>query len=409
MDKKERIISLSAIGLDAPGLISKITETILQMEGNILDVEETCRRGMFSIFLVIDFSASGFSTDKIIDVLKSMENETGLNVILGRGVDEEIVDQLEKEKHIVTILGMDRPGIIAKVSGFFKNCNINIENCRMIARGKFFSMEMVIDTNRMTAEPSLSLDDAVEKMKTELMDLCGEMNLSLVVQSENSYEKAKKIVVFDVDSSLLHYSSIDKVLDKVKEKVKSMNKSIGSFDMGQEDKMQVLVDNARLLKGIPFRDLKDFGDLLQLNPGTLELIRILKSMGFKIAFLSSGFDLFVKRIFKTTGVDYAFSNTLKVNEEGIITGELEEPVLTSSTKNEILEFIISMEKISREQVIAIGDGTPRSRYIKDVGLSIAYKPDQKGIETDGIFYSDQIINILYCLGIPKPELDRYLN
>ena len=48
MDKKERIISLSAIGLDAPGLISKITETILQMHGNILDVEETCRRGMFS-------------------------------------------------------------------------------------------------------------------------------------------------------------------------------------------------------------------------------------------------------------------------------------------------------------------------------------------------------------------------
>ena len=82
--------------------------------------------------------------------------------------------------------------------------------------------------------------------------------------------------------------------------------------------------------------------------------------------------------------------------------------LIEITKNEILEFIISMEKISREQVIAIGDGTPRSRYIKDVGLSIAYKPDQKGIETDGIFYSDQIINILYCLGIPKPELDRYL-
>ena len=98
----------------------------------------------------------------------------------------------------------------------------------------------------------------------------------------------------------------------------------------------------------------------------------------------------------------------KVDEEEIITGELEEPVLTSSTKIGILEFIISTETISREQVIAIGDGTPRSRFIKDVGLSIAYNPDQRGIETDGILHSDQIINILYCLGIPKTVLDRYL-
>jgi phosphoserine phosphatase len=130
-------------------------------------------------------------------------------------------------------------------------------------------------------------------------------------------------------------------------------------------------------------------------------------MGFKIALLSSGFNFFVKKIFETVGVDYAFSNTLKVDENGIITGELEEPVLTSITKNKILEFIIKIENINRDQVIAVGDGSARSQFIKDVGLSIAYNPDEATIETDGILSSDQILNVLYCFGIPKTELDKY--
>ena len=79
-----------------------------------------------------------------------------------------------------------------------------------------------------------------------------------------------------------------------------------------EDRMESLIENARLLKGIPYAELKRFSDILKLNPGTLELIGILKSMGFKIALLSSGFTFFTKRIFEEAGVDYAFSNTLEV-------------------------------------------------------------------------------------------------
>jgi len=139
----------------------------------------------------------------------------------------------------------------------------------------------------------------------------------------------------------------------------------------------------------------------------LDLIRILKSMGFKIALLSSGFDFFIKRLFEKAEVDYAFSNSMKVDKDGNLTGELEEPVLTSATKNEILEFIMNMENITRDQVIAVGDGSTQYPFMKNVGLSIAYQPEDTDIKTDGIFRSDHIINILYCLGIPESELDRY--
>jgi phosphoserine phosphatase len=408
MSDKHKIISLSAIGLDSPGLVSKITTKICEMNGNILDVEETCRRGLFSIFLIIDFSSSAQSHSQITDALKSLENETGLKVILEIFDEEELTDLSSRKHHIVNILGADQPGIIANVSTFFHKYNINIENCTTISRGNFFSMEMLIDTNKMTFEPPMSNKDAIEKMKGELKDLCKEMNQSVVIQSEDIYKRLKKLVVFDVESALIQDSSLKDFLEKIKGKVKSMDKRI-EFKAYDKDEMQALVENAKMLKGFPARDFEAFGEILQLNPGTVDLIRILKSMGFKIALLSSGFSFFVRRIFEEAGVDYAFSNTLKVDENGIATGELEEPVITNETKEEMLEFIMTSETISHDQVIAVGDGSVGSHFIENAGLSIAFKPDETSINTDGILSSGQIINMLYCLGIPKTELDKYLN
>jgi len=406
MNEKNRIISLSAIGLDSPGLVSKITKKIFEMSGNIIDVEENCRRGLFSIFLIIDFSASNHGMDEIINALEAIEQETDLKVILGIYDEEEITYLTEKENHIVTILGMDQPGIIAKVSTFFHKYNINIENCRMIARGKFFSMEMVIDTGIMRIQPAMSHEQAIERMKSELKDLCTGINQSVVIQSEHIYKRMKKLIVFDVESTLIQDFSLKNFLEKIKGEVQSMDSQV-TFQDESKDRMQTLIENARALKGIPIRDFEKFGKILQLNPGTLELIHILKSMGFKIALVSSGFNFLIKEIFKAAGVDYAFSNTFKVDENGIITGELEEPVITSITKNEILEFIMSVENISRDQVIAVGDGSTRSHFIKNVGLSIAFNPEATSIDTDGILSSDQIMNMLYCLGISKSELDSF--
>jgi phosphoserine phosphatase len=408
MSDTHKIISLSAIGLDSPGLVSKITTKIFDLNGNILDVEENCRRGLFSIFLIIDFSLSGQSQLQITDSLKSLESETGLKVILEIFDEEELTDLSPKKHHIVNILGVDQPGIIAKVSTFFHKNDINIENCTTISRGNFFSMEMLIDTNKMIFEPSMSKKDAIEMMKGKLKDLCKKMNQSVVIQSEDIYKRLKKLVVFDVESTLIQDISLKDFLEKIKGKVKSMDRGI-EFKAYDKDEMQALVENAKMLKGFPARDFEAFGEILQINPGTVDLIRILKSMGFKIALLSSGFSFFVRRIFEEAGVDYAFSNTLKVDENGIATGELEEPVITNETKEEMLEFIMMSENISRDQVIAVGDGSVGSHFIENAGLSIAFKPDEASINTDGIFSSGQIINMLYCLGIPKTELDKYLN
>jgi phosphoserine phosphatase len=407
MSAQTTMVSLSAVGLDVPGLVSTITTKIFEMGGNIVDVEEYARRDLFFIFLVIDFSASLRAVDDITAGLKAIEDETGLRVSVGLYDKENLTHVPEKENHIVTILGVDQPGIIARISTFFHQHNINIENCRMIARGTFFSMEMVINTTDIIRDPMRSHEEALEMMKDGLKALCAKIGQSVVIQSEDIYKRSKKLVIFDVETTLIQESSLKDFLEKVKQVLRLPKSEIEPMEAGESEEAKI-VDNAKTLRGIPRQEFDSFSEILQLNPGALELIGALKSMGFKIALLSSGFNFFIKRIFEEAGVDYAFSNTLKVDERGIITGELEEPIITSSSKNEILTFIMNVEHISREQVIAVGDGSTGSHFIKNVGLSIAFKPNEESISTDGILSSDHIINILYCLGIPKRELDRYL-
>lgn len=407
MSEKGKIISLSAIGLDSPGLVSNITNTIYDMNGNIIDVEENCRKGLFSIFLIVDFSASPRTMEEITAALDRISAETGLKVILGIYDESELSYLTEKESHVVTILGEDKPGIIAKISTFFHQYHINIESCRMIARGKFFSMEMGIDTSQMHVQPDVSREEAIDNMKGELKAVCKELNQSVVIQSEDIYQKGKKLIVFDVESTLIQEESLKEFLEKVQGKAGLLEGETTLKDT-REDKMQTLIENARVFKGMPIRDFEKFGGILELNPGALELIGILKSMGFKIALLTSGFNFFVKRIFEAAGVDYAFSNALKSDEKGVITGELEEPIITSDTKQEILDFIMNVEKIRPDQVIAVGDGSTGSHFIENVGLSIAFKPQEKSIKTDGVLSSDHLWNMLYCLGIPKGQLEKYL-
>ncbi|MCF8062327.1 MAG: hypothetical protein K9M82_07415 [Deltaproteobacteria bacterium] len=408
MPELKQIMSFSAIGLDSPGLVSKITNRVLDLGGNILDVEESCRKGLFSIFLAIDFAASSRSTEEIRDSLRRIEEETGLKVIL-RVCDENVVARPEAADHVlVTVLGKDRPGIIAEVSSLLHRFNANIESCRMIARGPFFSMEMAIAVQDVHSETFSSRVEALKDMKENLKSLCARLNQSVVIQSERSYRQPKKIVVFDVESCLIEEASVRRFLDAVNQRIAPFGKRIAPHLQAEPGGWaRTLVDQVDAFHGVPVQELEAAGRSLELHAGAVELLRILKTMGYKVALLSTGLDCFLKRIYEAEGADYAFCNTLQKDEAGNATGDLEEPVLTASTKNEILEFIMNVEDISRDQVVAVGDGSGGSRFMKDVGLSIACRPAGGALPADGIFSSDQMLNILYCLGITEADIARY--
>lgn len=406
MAQQSRMLCFSAVGLYIPGIVAQITEKIFKMNGNIVDVEENCRRGLFSIFLVVDFTASSLPTDHVFGALKDLEIETGLKVILDQYHEKAATLSARSENHLVTIIGIDRPGIIAGVSRFFHSMNIMIERCRMIARGRLFSMEMVIDTLAMDMPAGRARSDSLAAMKNKLKLLCADLDQSVVIQSEDIHRRNKKLVVFDVESSLIQRGSLKNFIDRIKDRIPSQME-MPEPAAASRDQLRALIENARFLKGLSTGDIDRLNQILRLNPGTIELIKILKSMGFKIALLSSGFNFLVKKIFESAGVDYAFANALEVDDNGITTGRIEEPIITDESKNDILDFIMSNEQIEPDQVIAVGDGSQSAHFIENVGLSIAIKPGTAHTKSDGVISSDKVLNVLYCLGLTKEDLDTF--
>lgn len=396
-EESQKLIRFSAIGLDQPGLVSKITTKVYEMNGNIMRMEEHNREGLFTIFMLVDFTQSENSIDDIKEALKKLEGESNLKVVLSPHQLATRDLPFTPENHVITILGGDKPGIIANISTLFQKYNVNIERIETIASGQFFSMEMMINTSTLNIKDEALYKSTIKQMLQELKQLCAELKQSVVIQTEEMFGKMKKLIIFDAETSLIEASSIDAYFKKIAEEI------------GNESFIfETLKENVSSLEGLSYTILRGFRKILRLRNGTIQLITILRSMGYKIALISAGLNSFIKRIIEEVKVDYAFSNSLKIDENGRFTGEFDEPLITQETKAHIVELILNLEKIKRENIIAVGDGSSQCEFMHDAGLSIAYNAKRLDLKSNGVLESDSVLHLLYCLGLPKTEIDHYI-
>ncbi|MHA1733511.1 MAG: phosphoserine phosphatase SerB [Promethearchaeota archaeon] len=398
LPSRRQLAAVTAFGKDAPGLVAEVTGTIARCGGNIIDIEQSCRRGIFTIFLVVDLEGGSVDFENLKRELNDLGKSTGLSVsvdILRQGRRKADVERI-----LVTSLGKDRKGILAQVSRFYKEMGVNIESTKMIARGEFFSMEMVLDISELRGD--------FEAFRHGLQKVHSVVGLSVVIQKEDVYHKVKKLIVFDVEGTLLSDKYVDAVAGALNLGSESSKISERESD-GQLSFEEALKARAALLRGMKLADVERIVENLTLTPGTIELIETLKEMGFKIALISSGFNLLTKRIFEKTkgGVDYAFANELVVDDDGTLTGEVQEPVIDEAKKTELLEFIADVENLSKDEIIAIGDGEHDQIFLKQSGLSIAFRPEvAETLVTDGVVTTESILNLLYCFGLPESEIKK---
>lgn len=396
-DSQSKLITVTAIGRDKPGLVSGLTSVIADVDANIVDVEETVLRGLFAMFMIVDAGSASVSIEELKNRLLKKGEEVGLQVSVEPYVEGR--RKPEKELALITILGKDRPGIVAKTSTLLGNYNINIEKIRMIARGEMIAMEMLVDLS--------DLQHPLEKVRAELQNLCESMGVGVILQRENVFQKSKKLIVFDMDSTLVDEETIDEIAkiagvgDQVKEiTTKAMN--------GEIDFAEAVRERVKLLAGLEVKHLERIAENMHLTPGAEELIRSLKSMGYKVALISGGFTYFTDRLKEKLGLDYAFGNKLII-KNGVLTGEVEEPIIDGKKKAEIIHWISEIEGISKDEVVAIGDGANDQFMLNDVGLGIAFNAKQVLKQVaDGVIAQKNLLSILYALGLPEKELKKYI-
>jgi len=384
---------ITATGKDKPGLIAEMTGAISRANANIVDIEAFSMRGLFAIFMIVDCRAVTMP----VEALKARLLDIGSRIGLDVSVEPYVAGRLKSEKKIalLTTLGKDRPSIVAGISRFLSEKKANIERIRMIAYGELNVMEITTDISDLP----LSLED----FRSGLEVACSEVGQDVVVQTEDVFQRPKRLIVFDVDSTLIDVEIIDKLAEAagVGEKVREITaKAMG----GEFDFKQALKERAKLLKGLSVETLEAMAENLEITPGAEELISTLKALGYKTALISGGFSYFVDRIKEKLGIDYAYSNKLVI-KNGKLTGELEEPIIDERRKGELIGELARKENLLKEEIVAVGDGANDRFMLRNSGLGIAINPkDVLKKVADGVITKENLTGILYCLGAPEKKL-----
>jgi len=384
---------ITATGKDKPGLIAEITDAIASANVNIVDIEAFSMRGLFAIFMIVDCRTAVISVENLKDQLVGIGSKIGLELIIEPYVAGR--RKGEKKLALLTTIGKDRPGIVARVSRFLYEKKANIERIRMVASGELNVMEISMDLS--------DLPSNFEDFRIGLEDATGEVGQDVVVQTEDGFQRPKRLIVFDVDSTLIDVEVIDELAKAagVGEKVREITRKAMS---GEIDFRQALRERARLLKDLKVEVLEAIAENLEITPGAEELISTLKALGFKIALVSGGFKYFVDQIKKKLSIDYAYANKLVI-KEGKLTGEVEEPVIDDRRKGEIIRRLARKENLLLEEIVAVGDGANDRFMLQSSGLGIALNPKNilKKV-ADGVITKENLTGILYCLGAPEKKL-----
>ncbi|RLF10971.1 MAG: phosphoserine phosphatase SerB [Thermoprotei archaeon] len=264
---------------------------------------------------------------------------------------------------VVTVVGYDRPGIVAGIAEVIAKFNGNIVRAKASQLLGLFVMTLVVDLARV-------LDQ--EKLVEELKQKGLQIGVGVSAEKEEEFLRTKRLIAFDMDGTVLDAEAIDEIakLAGVEKEVAELTKKAME---GLIDFEYALRERVKLLKGLPVKAVEELADRLPIVRGVDEMIRTLKEMGFITVLITGGFDIVAKRVAEKLGFDYWFANKLGV-ENGKLNGEVEVSISGGSSKLEVLRRVAEAHGIDLEECIAVGDGANDLVVIENVGLGIGFRP-----------------------------------
>jgi phosphoserine phosphatase len=396
-ETENRHVIVTVTGRDVPGITSGLTE-ILNREGvRLLDMEQSVTHGLLSLSMVIQFVAGGSHADSVLKDLLFKAKELGVNLDFNV-VEGELQLRSTAHQFAITLMSDDLlPRHIAAISAVLAKSKVNIDSIRKLNEGGLSCLELITYTNSR-------ID--LSALKDDLLKVAARFpRVDIAVQRENLYRRAKRLVVMDMDSTLIQVEVIDEMarLYGVGEKVKEITERAMQ---GQMDFDESLKQRVGLLKGMPESELRGLADQIPLTPGAETLVRTLKRLGYRIALISGGFTYFAERLREKLGLHYVYANALEL-ENGKLTGHLTGSIVNAQRKADLLELIAQQEGIPLDSVIAIGDGANDVLMLKKAGLGIAFNAKKKAREAASAAINQKTLaSILYLLGITDKDIDE---
>lgn len=403
---KTELILIRITGVDRPGLTASVTEILSKFDVTILDIGQADIHQTLSLGIL--FKSHETESGNIMKELLFKASELGVNIrFYPISVDEyeNWVSMQGKNRYIITILGRRLTAKqISAATKIIAEQGLNIDSIKRLTG------RVPLDEEKASVRSCIEFSvrgtpkNRVD-MQRSLMKLSSEMGMDFSLQLDNMYRRMRRLICFDMDSTLIQTECIDELAERagVGEQVKAITERAMR---GEIDFKESFTERVALLKGLDESVMKDIAENLPITEGVERLMFVLKHYGYKIAILSGGFTYFGEYLKQRFGIDYVYANELEI-KDGKLTGKYIGEVVDGKRKAELLRLLAQVEKVDIAQTIAVGDGANDLPMLSTAGLGIAFHAKPKVVEN-----AEQSINtigldgVLYFLGFKDSYLEE---
>ena len=391
MDTSTELILIRITGLDRPGLTASITEILSKYDVTILDIGQADIHSTLSLGIL--FKSREKDSGNIMKDLLFNASSLGITIRFYPITVEEYEDWVGmqgKNRYILTLLGRKLSAKqIAAVTRIIAEQGLNIDAIKRLTG------RVPLDERKASVRACIEFSVRGtprdrEEMQRELMKLSSELEMDFSFQLDNMYRRMRRLICFDMDSTLIQTECIDELAERA----------------GVGDKVREITERVALLKGLDESVMREIAENLPITEGVERLMFVLKRYGYKIAILSGGFTYFGNYLKQKYGIDYVYANELEI-VDGKLTGRYLGDVVDGKRKAELLKLIAQVEKVDIAQTIAVGDGANDLPMLSTAGLGIAFHAKPKVVAN-----AKQSINtigldgVLYFLGFKDSYLEE---
>lgn len=393
------LILVNISGYDRPGVTSALTEILANYDAAILDIGQSDIHHTLSLGLLFK-TYSNVSGNIMKDLLfKASELNVQIRFTpISVAEYEEWVTLQGKNRWIVTLLGRRLTAKqIAAVTSIIADQNLNIDSIQRLT-GRVPLEETAESRTKSCVEFSVRGNPRdVSEMQSQFMKLSGSEDFDISLQEDTMYRRCRRLVCFDMDSTLIETEVIDELAMRagVGDKVKAITERAmrGEIDFDESFRERV-----SLLKGLDESVMRDIAEHLPVTEGVGRMMEVLKRAGFKTAILSGGFTYFGNYLKQKFGIDYVYANELEI-VDGKLTGRYVGEIVNGRRKAELLRLLAQVENIDIAQTIAVGDGANDLPMLATAGLGIAFHAKPKVKATAGQSISTiGLDGVLYFIG-----------
>ncbi|CAJ1506842.1 phosphoserine phosphatase SerB [[Mycobacterium] burgundiense] len=386
-------VLITVTGVDRPGVTSALFGVLSSHRVELLNVEQVVIRGRLTLGVLVSGRPEVVGGTEFNDAVEKAIHDVGLEVTIERSDDMQVI--AEPSTHTIVVLG--RPitaeafGVLAREAAAL---GVNIDTIRGVSDYPVTGLEL-----RVSVPPGNA-----KNLQKQLARVSREQGVDLAVENYSLERRAKRLIVFDVDSTLIQGEVIEMLAARAgaEAKVAQITEAAMRGELDFEDSLR---ERVATLAGLPAEVVDEVAQELQLTAGARTTLRTLRRLGFHCGVVSGGFRQVIEPLAEELMLDYVAANHLEI-VDGKLTGRVTGPIVDRPGKAKALRDFASQAGVPMEQTVAVGDGANDIDMLAAAGLGVAFnaKPALREVADASLSYP-YLDTVLFFLGITRGEIE----